>query len=34
MSNKDTGVFQLDNGCWGYRFAVKIDGKSKWNDHL
>lgn len=29
MSNKDIGVFQLDNGCWGYRYAVKIDGKSK-----
>ena len=27
MNNKkDTGIFQLDNGCWGYRYKVKIDG--------
>lgn len=28
-TNKDTGIFQLDNGCWGYRYVVKIDGKAK-----
>lgn len=27
MSNKkDSGVFQLDNGYWGYRYKVKIEG--------
>ena len=29
MNQKDTGVFQLNNGYWGYRYAIKIDGKSK-----
>lgn len=29
MANKETGIFQLDNGYWGYRYVVKIDGKSK-----
>lgn len=29
MANKETGVFQLDNGYWGYRYVVKIDGKPK-----
>jgi integrase len=28
-NKKDTGIFQLDNGYWGYRYVVKIDGKSK-----
>ena len=28
MTKKNTGsVFQKDNGYWGYRFVVKIDGK-------
>lgn len=28
MATKNTGsVFQKDNGYWGYRFVVKIDGK-------
>lgn len=26
---KNTGVFQLDNGCWGYRFVLTVDGKKK-----
>lgn len=26
---KTTGVFQLDNGYWGYRFVIKQNGKSK-----
>lgn len=25
----DTGLFQLDNGYWGYRYVVKINNKSK-----
>ena len=25
---QDTGVFQLENGEWGYRFRVNIDGKN------
>ncbi len=29
MSKNDTGVFQLDNGYWGYRYAIRIDGKSR-----
>lgn len=24
-----TGVFQLDNGCWGYRYTVTYNGKKK-----
>ena len=28
-NNKDTGVYQLDNGCWAYRFKINIDGKLK-----
>ena len=23
----EAGVFKLDNGCWGYRFSILIDGK-------
>ena len=26
---KDTGIFQLDNGYWGYRYKVKIEGVFK-----
>ena len=27
MANRrDSGVFKLDNGCWAYRFTVKVDG--------
>lgn len=26
---KNAGVFQLENGCWGYRFIVTVDGKRK-----
>ena len=26
---QNAGVFQLDNGCWGYRFIVTVDGKRK-----
>ena len=35
MSNKknsttdDAGVFQLDNGYWGYRYVIKVDGQRK-----
>ena len=30
MSNKkDTGIFQLDNGYWGYRYKIKIEGTLK-----
>lgn len=28
-TKKDTGVFQLDNGYWGFRYAIKVDGISK-----
>ena len=27
-SKRDAGIFQLDNGCWGFRFKVVINGKS------
>ncbi|MCI7129908.1 hypothetical protein [Frisingicoccus sp.] len=23
---KDTGVYQLDNGCWAYRYKINTDG--------
>lgn len=26
---KDTGVYQLDNGCWAYRYKINIDGTLK-----
>lgn len=30
MSKKEeNGVFQLENGFWGYRFVIKVNGKSK-----
>ena len=29
MAKKDTGVYQLEDGCWGYRFTRTIDGKKK-----
>ena len=30
MSKQETtGVYQLDNGCWGYRFVLTVDGKKK-----
>ena len=30
MSNKkDSGVYQLDNGYWAYRFKINIDGTTK-----
>ena len=25
-TKKDTGIFQLDNGYWGYRYKIKIEG--------
>ena len=28
-TKKDTGIFQLDNGCWGYRYKVKINDTFK-----
>ena len=28
-TKKDTGIFQLDNGNWGFRYAIKINGKLK-----
>ena len=28
-TKKDTGIFQLDNGYWGYRYKLKIDGVLK-----
>ncbi|MCH5186316.1 MAG: hypothetical protein J1F64_09380 [Oscillospiraceae bacterium] len=28
-SKKDTGVFQLENGCWGYRYRVNINDTFK-----
>lgn len=27
MSKNDSGILQLDNGCWEYRFTAVIDGK-------
>jgi hypothetical protein len=24
-----TGVYQLENGCWGYRFVITVDGKKR-----
>ena len=24
----DTSVFQLQNGMWGYRFCVRVNGKN------
>ena len=29
MAKKDTGVYQLEDGCWGYRFTRTIDGKKR-----
>jgi len=31
MSKQDleTGVYQLDNGYWAYRFNIRINGESK-----
>lgn len=26
--SESNGVFQLKNGYWGYRFVLKIDGKT------
>lgn len=28
-TTNEAGVFQLENGYWGYRFVVKVQGKSK-----
>jgi len=28
-TKKDTGIFQLDNGYWGYRYKEKIEGVLK-----
>lgn len=27
--NSETGVYQLKNGCWAYRFIIKINGENK-----
>ena len=24
-----TGVYLLENGCWGYRFVITVDGKKR-----
>ena len=29
VTTNEAGVFQLDNGFWGYRFIVKVNGKAK-----
>ncbi len=29
QAQNTAGIFQLDNGYWGYRFVVKLEGKSK-----
>lgn len=29
MAKNDTGVYQLDNGCWGFRYTITVDGKRK-----
>ncbi len=28
-AEKDNGIFQLDNGNWGFHYAIKINGKLK-----
>lgn len=27
--NSETGVYQLDNGYWAYRFIIKVNGENK-----
>ena len=27
--NANSGIFQLENGHWGYRFIITVDGKRK-----
>ena len=27
--NGNAGVFQLENGNWGYRYSIKVDGELK-----
>lgn len=29
----DTGIFQLDNGYWGYRYVIKVNGQRKDGRH-
>ena len=29
MEKASTGVFQLSNGPWGFRYAYRVDGKQK-----
>ena len=29
MALNDTGVYQLENGGWGFRYTVSVDGKRK-----
>lgn len=29
MAKNDTGVYQLDNGCWAFRFTLTTDGQRK-----
>ena len=29
MAKNDTGVYQLDNGCWAFRFTLTTGGKKK-----
>ena len=28
-TNNNAGVFQLENGYWGYRFVITVNGKKK-----
>ena len=28
-TNNNKGVFQLENGYWGYRFVITVNGKKK-----
>ena len=30
MKNEAKGVYQLENGNWGYRYGVVINGKTVW----
>lgn len=29
LEQQATGVYQLENGYWGYRFVITVNGKKK-----
>ena len=34
MKKEATGVYQLENGNWGYRYGMVLNGKTVWRKKI